>query len=94
MSTKEKTTSLNFKVSDEIWWFQCKNRITDGYGSRNIMPETIELVHDVVTDIREDILICWHGTHKREEIWGKSRFEAWERLKNEIEKWGALDGKS
>lgn len=85
---------MKFKKGDEIWWFQCKSRNNDYYMRSNLPPDTLELVHDVITDIQGDTLICWHGSHNVAEIWGKSRFEAWNRLKNEIEKWGALDGSS
>ncbi len=91
----QKITCTELKIGDEIWWFQCKSRTSDFYYMRSsIPPDTLELVHDVVTDIKDNTIICWHGTHKPEEIWGKTRQEAWSRLKNEIEKWGAIDGKS
>jgi hypothetical protein len=81
---------MDFKIGDQIWWFQAKERLSM-YQLSKISPDTITLVHDVVTDIVEDLLVCWHGTHNPKEIWGKSRKEAWDRLKNELEKWGSLD---
>lgn len=91
--TKDKE-QINFKVGDEVWWF--KVRATDyssfsmGY-SNIIPPDSLELVHDVITDIKDETLICWHGTHYPKEIWGKTRKEAWSRLKKEIGRWGELE---
>lgn len=90
------TTENNskFKVGDEVWWFKVRANGNSAYGMgycNNIDPDTIELVHDVVTDIQDESLICWHGTHRAKEIWGKTRQEAWSRLKKEIEKWGAVE---
>lgn len=79
-----------FKIGDEIWWFQAKERMSM-YQLSRILPDTIELVHDVITDIKDDTLICWHGTHHPDSIWGKSRKEAWARLKTNIEKWGPVE---
>ncbi len=70
-----------FKKGDEVWWFQGKSTFGNADISKLIHPGTIELVHDIITDISEDgSLICWYATRKAEHIWGKSREEAWERL--------------
>ena len=82
---------MTFKKGDEIWWFQSKKRADNYLMCFHITPDTIELVHDVVTDIQDNILICWHGSHNVAEVWGKSRQEAWNRLKNELTKWGELE---
>ena len=94
MTAKEKTTSTQFKIGDEIWWFKLRTNASSGFSmgySTSLPPDAIELVHDVITDIKEDALICWHGTHYEKDVWGKSRKEAWARLKNEIAKWGVLE---
>lgn len=87
---------MEFKIGDEVWWFKLKSSVESmAYSfSSAIRPGDIELVHDQVKEIKDDLLQCWHCCKRKEEIWGKSRFEAWENLKKEIEKWGALDGTS
>lgn len=85
---------MDFKVGDEIWWFKTKTK-TEGltYGfSLNIPTGGIELVHDQIKEIQGDMLQCWHCCRTKDEVWGKTRFEAWNKLKDELEKWGALDG--
>ncbi len=87
---------LEFQVGDEVWWFKTKTKmegLTYGF-SLNIPVNAIELVHDQIKEIDGDTLTCWHSTKRIEDIWGKTRFEAWSRLKEELEKWGALDGTS
>ena len=91
MTKKEHQENMKFSVGDEIWWFQSKSRISELYMRSNIAPDTIELVHDVITDIQDKTLICWHGSHLASEVWGKTRQEAWDRLKREIEKWGSVE---
>lgn len=84
---------MDFKVGDEAWWFKVKTKSVGfgmGYHS-HLTPDELELVHDVVTDIQDDVLICWHGSHSPKDIWGKTRKEAWARLKSSIEKWGPLE---
>lgn len=91
---KQKTTLSTFKVGDEVWWFKVRSSGSSAFGmgyTNHIDPDTIELVHDVITDIQDETFICWHGTHRAKDIWGKSRKEAWSRLKKEIEKWGAVE---
>ena len=93
-NTKEKTTSLTFKIGDEIWWFKVRSKNHSSFGlgyNSQLSPDEIELVHDVITDIQDDTLICWHGSHHPRDVWGKSRSEAWSRLKKEIEKWGSVE---
>lgn len=81
-----------FKVGDEVWWFKIKNKNNPGMGYCSFLsPDEIELVHDVVTDIQDNTLICWHGSHNYMDIWGKSRKAAWARLKTNIEKWGPVE---
>ncbi len=85
---------MDFKVGDEIWWFKVRAWGSSAFGmgyTNTIDPGAIELVHDVITDIEGETLICWHGTHRAKEVWGKTRKDAWARLKTEIEKWGAVE---
>lgn len=86
---------MDFKVGDEVWWFTLKKHTDPShlYGmSTTVSPGDIELVHDQIKEIKDDYLQCWHCCKKKSEIWGKTRFEAWSKLKDELEKWGALDG--
>lgn len=80
-------TQNNFEIGDQVWWFRGNQM-----GSRKIILGTVELVHDVITDIQDGLLMCWHSTLLPQNIWGKTRQEAWDRLKQDIEKWGPLDG--
>jgi hypothetical protein len=85
---------MDFKVGDEIWWFKIRTNASSGFSlgySNHLTPDQIELVHDVVTDVQDGTLICWHGSHSPKDIWGKSRQEAWARLKTETEKWGPVE---
>lgn len=79
-----------FKVGDEVWWFQRNDERIGSY----LWPGTIDLIHDYIKEIKDKEIICWHGRLSANQIWGKSRFEAWTRLKDELEKWGKLDGTS
>ncbi len=78
---------MEFNVGDEVWWFRC---LGNGH-SKGIHPGSMELVHDVIKSIDEGRLYCWHSVHKSENIWGKSRQEAWENLKHDLEKWGKFN---
>lgn len=83
---------IDFKVGNEIWWFKNKYFFDAGYHfSSNIKPDGIELVHDVITEINGDILTTWHGLHRKEDVWGNTRQDAWDRLKSSIEYWGKLE---
>lgn len=82
-----------FKIGDEIWWFQvnCPNGgVSYGY-QRALNPGQLHLVHDHIREIQDDILVCWHCAKRVDEIWGKSRQDAWDTLKRETEKWGAIE---
>jgi hypothetical protein len=83
-------SKLAFKVGDTVWWFQVRNSRELFTYNRLLLPDSIELVHDEVTCIADGMLICWHGTHDPLDIWGKTRQQAWDRLKSSIEKWGDL----
>lgn len=79
---------MDFKVGDEIWWFR------DAFSqscAAMIYPGDIELVHDTIKEIKAHNLIFWHCTLQANHVWGKTRKEAWARLKSDIEKWGSLD---
>lgn len=56
-----------------------------------LRPGEIELVHDTIKEIKDGWLICWHAQKQPQDIWGKTRKEAWERLKADLEKWGSLE---
>lgn len=79
---------FDYKVGDEIWWFKYDSH--ELY-TTNLMPGKIELVHDVIKEIKDGHLYCWHSSKKPHEVWGKSRKEAWAKLKSHIEKWGSLE---
>ena len=90
---------MEFKVGDEVWWFQSKTNQLTYFDKKKIIPGSIELVHDIITAIElktpkngldDDLLICWCNTHKAGDIWGRTRQEAWDKLKKEIEMWGKL----
>ena len=72
-----------FKVGDEVWWFKVGRQCSYVY-TRDLVPDSIELVHDIITCIDGDSLVCWHSTKDRADIWGKTRQEAWDRLKHSI----------
>jgi len=78
-----------FKKGDEMWWFVVNYRDS---ASKNLLPDSIDLVHDLVTEDSSGPFIKGDfGFKPHESIWGKSRQEAWDRLKAHIEKWGKLD---
>jgi hypothetical protein len=81
----------DYKIGDQVWWFQTRAPMVSFASNYSLRPDSLELVHDVITDIQDGRLICWHGTHCPLEVWGKSRKEAWNRLKSKLEKWGQLD---
>lgn len=87
---------LDFKVGDEVWRFQ-SSQSRDSYRCekyrfiRNLCPGQIELVHDIVLSIEDDLLICQYETYGRNEVWGKSREEAFAKLKENLEQWGKLE---
>lgn len=83
--------TMTFKPGDEVWWFQTEIPVNNFYMKKMLKPDSIKLVHDIVKKITGDILICEFSSHFVEDIWGKSRLDAWTRLKKELEKWGKLD---
>lgn len=78
---------LDFKVGDEVWWFQGSLETYTGH----IAPDELDLIHDVVKNIKNGRIYCFHGSHDPKAIWGKSRKEAWKRLKSRVEEWGELE---
>lgn len=89
MSSKSLCDILNYEIGDEVWWF----KINDTQGVMYhlaLAPGQIELVHDTIKEFKEGRLVCWHTTKSPSEVWGKTRQEAWDRLKSELEKWGSL----
>ena len=87
---------MDFKVGDEVWWFKVNTPNPSSYGYHlNLSPGEIELVHDQIKEIKEDdenvLLVCWHCHKRSNDVWGKTRQEAWNKLKENMEQWGALD---
>lgn len=79
----------DYKIGDEIWWF-----INELGGPPNcdMNPEKMHLVHDEIREITGNFVSCWHKKNLQiDHIAGKSRKEAWETLKSNIEKWGKLE---
>lgn len=92
--TQKKENSTTYKVGDEIWWFQINQGKDNGlnYGYHKALnPGELDLIHDQVREISDNVLICWHCAKRKDEVWGKTRQEAWDRLKSEISKWGELE---
>ena len=81
---------LNYEVNDEVWWFKIGPQAGCMY-SFTLKPGDIELVHDTIKEIKDGWLICWHSQKKPSDVWGKTREEAWQTLKAQIEKWGVLE---
>lgn len=85
-----KYTIADFKIGDEIWWFQATNSNKFCHTNK-ITADGIELVHDIVHQIRNNLLFSYFGIYEPQYIWGKTREEAWLRLKSNIENWGKFD---
>lgn len=85
---------ITFKVGDEIWWFQINQKdhgLSYGF-HKALLPGELDLIHDQIREIDKDgILICWHCAKKTHEVWGKTRQEAWDKLKDFLSKWGELE---
>lgn len=63
----------------------------DLHYKKSIKPKELDLIHDQIREINNDgVLICWHCAKTPDEIWGRTRQEAFERLKIELNKWGEL----
>lgn len=77
----------DFKIGETVWWFNSINTLY----SHGIKPCDIDLVHDIIKEIKNNELICFHKNIPLEMVWGKTRKEAWNRLKQHIEKWGNVD---
>lgn len=90
---KKKENSTTYKIGDEIWWFQINqkdNGLNYGY-HKALIPGEIDLIHDQIREISDDVLVCWHCAKRKNEVWGRTRQEAWDKLKSEISKWGELE---
>jgi hypothetical protein len=80
----------DYKIGDEVWWF--KASAIGNHTAWGLVPGKVELVHDVITQIiDDDTIVCHFGIHKKNDIWGKTRPEAFSRLKEDLEKWGKLE---
>lgn len=78
-----------FKKGDEVWWFVVKHQHNV---SNNLWPDSLDLVHDIVEEDSDGPYVkCSFGFRPDESIWGKSRQEAWDRLKTHVEQWGKLE---
>lgn len=90
---KKKENSTIYKIGDEIWWFQVNQKdhgLSYGY-QKALNPGEIDLIHDQIREIDKDgILICWHCAKRPDEVWGKTRQEAWDKLKGFLSTWGEL----
>lgn len=82
---------LNYFIGDDIYWFKISSEGYSQLYTNSILPGHIELVHDSIKEIKDGNLCCWHTTKRPHEIWGKSREEAWETLKQQLQQWGALE---
>jgi hypothetical protein len=80
----------DYKVGDEVWWFKVKFENYLEY-LVNIKVDNIQLVHDIVTKVSDDEITCFHVRLNPSNIWGKSRQEAWNKLKETLEVWGKLE---
>ncbi|HEV7424654.1 MAG TPA: hypothetical protein VGO21_05740, partial [Candidatus Paceibacterota bacterium] len=56
-------------------------------------PDSIELVHDIIKDKpTDDGFICGFYTRvQASNVWGRTREEAFKRLKDALEKWGSFE---
>ena len=87
----------DYKIGDEFWWFQINlpsdiNKLCAR--SLSISAGDIELVHDVVkTNLHEtdDFIEGFFGLRHIDDIWGKTREEAFQKLKEHFEKWGKFN---
>ena len=90
MPEKSLLAILDFSVGDEVWWFKIGNQAGCLYHFA-LRPGDIELVHDTIKEIKDGDLHCWHCVKRPQDIWGKTRREAWKTLKSEMEEWGKLE---
>lgn len=78
----------DLKVGDEIWYFQTKE---GNSFNRAVKPGEIQLVSDIIVEIVEDYFIFFHGHLRKDKVWGKTRMDAWCRLKEDIGQWGSIE---
>ena len=69
-----------FKPGSEVWWFQITEK---GLHGQKVPRDCLELVHDVVTKVENGIIYCLYGPLLEKNILGKTRDEAWNRLKKD-----------
>lgn len=76
----------DFKIGDEIWWFKSHDIVS------RLCRSKVWLVNDIITKINDSYVETFHTrVVDANEIWGRTRQEAWNNLKSEIEQWGKLE---
>jgi hypothetical protein len=85
---------MEFKIGEEIWWFRIDsngNELRSPYFAVGL--NNIELVHDIVKkdSSANDEQVCgFYTIIYKTYICGKTRQEAFNSLKQYLEKWGPL----